>query len=57
VSPTPVCPRCRSAAHVVRRGVGTWLCLDCLQRVRHLSLAVAVWRLWEELDRITREAA
>lgn len=41
----------------MRREVATWICLDCLQTVRHLDLAVQIWRLWEELDRITKEAA
>jgi hypothetical protein len=61
VSPAPICPRCNSGRYVTRGVPGcspfSWVCLDCLQRVRHLDLAVLIWRLWEEIDQITRDAA
>jgi ribosomal protein L37AE/L43A len=61
VSPFPVCPRCGSSAYVQRGGLtlqpGSWLCRDCLQKVRHLSLAVEIWRVWGEAERIAKEAA
>jgi ribosomal protein L37AE/L43A len=62
----PVCPRCGSAAHVVR-GVpglqpGSWSCRSCLFKVKHLDRAVLLWRLAFERGtsrsiRITRRAA
>jgi hypothetical protein len=57
VSPAPTCQRCRSSADVVRLATGySWLCRSCWLRVRHLDLAVQTWRLWQEIDWITREA-
>jgi hypothetical protein len=49
LSAVPICPRCRSAAYVVRGGVTghSWLCLSCLHKTRHLERALALWRLME----------
>jgi transposase-like protein len=49
VSPAPVCPRCRSAAYVVRGGVTghLWRCLSCEHKSRHLERAITLWRLSE----------
>jgi transposase-like protein len=60
VSPVPTCPRCGSS-HVRRGGLTvqpfSWVCADCLQKTRHLAFAVLLWRLWQEAEAITREAA
>jgi hypothetical protein len=57
----PVSPRCGSSKYVVLRAPGlqplSWSCHSCRFKIEHLSRAVLIWRLWEELDRITREAA
>jgi transposase-like protein len=57
----PVCPRCGSTEYIRRGAPGCspllWSCRSCRFHYEHLDLAVQIWRLWHEVDRITREAA